>query len=510
MPAPQPTLALADVGALLADLEAFTDGAVGDGTKRAHERHWKLWVQLCTDAGEDPARAPLAMWEKALEVRRKDGRYYSAQRPGALLSAVRYNTDGCAIPAPDRPEHRAEWKEMVVGYGRLATGQACTCETDGECTCRVTPATRAHVNAMLCLPYTSMRYRGADFVHRRRANSEAAVLVALDTGLGAPALSKVHPDSVELLPDGSLRIENKLVPCDHRPRERGVPWPCGACAVRSVLAERPAQERLFGSSDTLSTLFATRRREWHRTLHASPRSNGTVASELLVRDGLTPRQIAGVRLGLALSSWQNPEGAWLLGRAWFTIAFAAGYRMCGDLASLSRSAVTFAPDGSYVSLTLGATKSDQNASTTVVRPFYFGTGDDPVWAAECFATYLAVRDALVGEEPDQPLWMCAPPKGIRGLSISPMRDPGKVANGMLATLTQRLDLPHLTSYSARKGYAEEAFDAGWEPTRVQAGMRHVFIETTLRHYREKRPQVAASRLADKRAEELASRRAGQT
>jgi hypothetical protein len=78
---------------------------------------------------------------------------------------------------------------------------------------------------------------------------------------------------------------------------------------------------------------------------------------------------------------------------------------------------------------------------------------------------------------------------------------------MLAELTAVLGLPHLTTYSARKGYAEEAFDAGWQPTRVQAGLRHVYIETTLRHYRERAPQKTVSRLACQRAAEVAARRA---
>ncbi|WP_341230515.1 hypothetical protein [Nocardioides salarius] len=331
-------------------------------------------------------------------------------------------------------------------------------------------------------------------------------MIALDTHLSAAKLGAVRAGEIELLADGSVEVAGALVPCDHEPRERGVPWPCGACAVGALQAATPVGELLFGKANSLAELFAVRRREWHQTLHAPTRPNGTTSSQIRLRDGLTARQIAGVRLGLAVSAWQNPEGAWLLGRAWFVLAFAAGYRMCGDLAGLRRSAVGFAPDGTSLNLSLAVTKSDQAALATVIRPFHFESDPASPWAAECLAAYLAVRDALVGEAPDEPLWMCAPPVRARGRHIIAMSDPVKVGNRMLAELAAVLGLPHLTTYSARKGYAKEAFDAGWQPTRVQAGLRHVHIETTLRHYRERAPQKSVSRLADRRAAQLAAQR----
>lgn len=510
MPASQPPLVLDDVADLLHDLGAFVGDAETAGMRRAHDRLWRWWTGFCEGVREDPYRASMTTWEAAVHAKRPDGRYYSGQRPGALLSAVRARTEGISIPAPDRPEHRENWKIAVRGHQHLAGDQGCACDEeapDDACSCRVLPATREHVNAILGLKYSELRYRGGAAVHARRPGNEAAFLVALDTRLSAATLGGVRAGEIELLADGSVEIAGAHVPCDHEPRERGVPWQCGACTVRALAAGAPEGALLFGKPGPLAELFAVRRREWHRTVHAPIRPNGTTSSQLLLREGLTVRQVAGVRLGLAASAWQNPEGAWLLGRAWFVLAFAAGYRMCADLAGLRRSAVSFTPDGGSINLTLAVTKSDQTAVETVVRPFHFESDHASPWAAECFAAYLAVRDALVGEAPDEPLWMCAPPDRARGRLIHSMADPAKVGNRMLADLTAALGLPHLTTYSARKGYAQEAFESGWKPTRVRAGLRHAFIETTLRHYRERAPQKTVSRLAGQRAAQVAARRA---
>lgn len=205
---------------------------------------------------------------------------------------------------------------------------------------------------------------------------------------------------------------------------------------------------------------------------------------------LSARELAGLRRGLVVAE-AGPKGmAWLVGRPWVGVAWAAGFRMRSDLAELPRSAaqplVTGEPG---VLLRLGTTKTDQGGLAPVKRPFTFRA--QPT-ITQALVEYLAVRDAAVGDDADGPLFISSegglwPAKFIA--------KPGDVCSAILDGLSRAAGLEkRFVPKSTRLGYVAQAEVDGWDLERVQTGTRHVRVETTLTHYRETAPKNAAHKL----------------
>lgn len=211
---------------------------------------------------------------------------------------------------------------------------------------------------------------------------------------------------------------------------------------------------------------------------------------LVPKPGLSARELAGLRRGLVVAE-AGPKGmAWLVGRPWVGVAWAAGFRMRSDLAGLPRSAAQSLVTGEPgVLLKLGATKTDQGGSVPVKRPFTF-TGQPTI--TQALVEYLTVRDAAVGDNADGPLFISSsgglwPAKFIA--------KPGHVCSAFLEGLTRAAGLDkRFVPKSTRMGFVAQAEADGWDLERVQTGARHVRLETTLTHYREAAPKKAARKL----------------
>ena len=485
-----------------AEIEAFTgDFAKTSSTLGRTEVSWRWWVRHCERHGVSPWSAPWRVWEAVVAAEKRDGSTYDSHHPRRVLAAVRgrYAAALLAPPAPDCAEHRGDWKGLCRGLAREKAAEratACTCA--GDCVCGTVPLSRADVHAMNSVPLTRTTHRGVCKEEMREA-AFVAVLSGLDTGLSATLLARVTMGEVVVLGHGAVVLAGHVLPCDHEPRVRHVVWDCTACALRDHRKKRALDgavntDPFFGlDAAVLGPRFRTLRREWGRVL-AVQMSRGVPANVLCLRADLDDWARAGARRGLVVATWHYPEGAWLLGRAWVTVAWCGGYRMCGDLARLTRGAVTSLPGGSGVAVSLAATKTHPEGEECVRSLLFADCDGSGISAASLLTEYLAVRDALVGA--DGCLFISAPCGRARG-TAGLMSDPGSVAKGVLRALAQWGGLePVFTSYSTRKGFVAQAEADGWPLERTQAGMRHALPETTFRFYRRHQAKRAVTKLAN--------------
>jgi hypothetical protein len=92
---------------------------------------------------------------------------------------------------------------------------------------------------------------------------------------------------------------------------------------------------------------------------------------------------------------------------------------------------------------------------------------------------LCVRDAAAGQDGSL-LLADLRHRPLAGLSGT---HPHKVAKGDLDLLCQNPGLPAVySSYSTRKGYAQQAQLDDWPVEDIQEGLRHIELDTTLSHY----------------------------
>jgi hypothetical protein len=492
-----------DWEALDADIESFIGTfSKASSTLRCSEVAWNWWVRHCGAHDTSPWSAPWSVWQDIFQAESRNGSTYDARHPRRVLAEVRrrYAEASLRSPAPDEAAHLAEWKTLCLGHAHeKAAERAAACRCEGDCQCGTAPLSRSDVHAMNAVPLSRARYRESGaYKGEMREAAFVAVLAGLDTGLSATALARVAMDEVIVLDGGDVDLAGHLLPCDHLPRAGRVVWDCAACAVRGLREKRTRDgaskaDAFFAVSESmLGQRFHKLRREWARVLGVQI-SSGVPANVLVLRDDLDDWIRAGARRGLVIATWHYPEGSWLMGRAWVTVAWCGGYRMCGDLAALPRAAVTLLPDGGGVAVALDQTKSHPDGEQCLRPLLYEDCDDASVSAASLLTEYLAVRDALVGSAGC--LFISAPRGRLRG-AAEPMSSPGATANRILRELAGWGGLaPVFTSYSTRRGFVAQAELDGWSLERTQAGLRHALPETTFRFYRRHQAKRAVTKLA---------------
>lgn len=454
------------------------------GTQRADAFSWLWWVRHLESLSEglpeplDPWDAPWAAWAAIGTARKGDGSRYALKHPGRVLNAVslRYARAGRPPPPPKRPEYAGEWAQLVKAHGREPRKH----------TARGVPMLEPDIAAILAAPIENMPGTAQ---RPGRREYRVAVLAALETQLTATALHRVSMAEVVPGEDGAV-VAGVKVPCDHRERARGVPWDCAACAILDHRSRRLADgaeaTARFLEPLTLTTLdkgFRRMRASWPPLLREG--------ASLRLAAGSSDYEVAGTRRGLVLAVLQPRENGWLVGRAWAGLAWSCGFRMCGDLASLPRAAVSSATNGDGLVVRLGLTKDDiTGEAKDVARTFLFDGVAAP--ATQALAEYLAVRDAALGS--DGPL-ICVAKGGWPGGSVSQELDSGDASRFLQRLATTAGIDKYFSSYSTRRGYSAQADIHGWDPERVQQGLRHVSPDTRQRHYRASAPKTAAKKLS---------------
>lgn len=336
----------------------------------------------------------------------------------------------------------------------------------------------------------------------------AASLLALDSLLSRPAISRLQRSDVKELGGGAIQVLDHVFGCDHRERQRGVPWDCTACSVRTVLNAHDGQSvHLFHSDSTrreVSRWLITRARAWP-ALTEPDLSRRSLQAAFVVLPGTGEWELAGLRRGLVVNARQPNSVSWVRGRAWVSMSFEAGLRMCSDLVRLPRSAIAHTADGNGWRLGLGPTKDDPLAQKRSVRVFRFRDDGGPS-AAQALSEYLCVRDAAVGAE--GPLLL-----GARGGLLAPkgpLIKPVQAASFDLDLLCELADLPqHFTSYSTRKGFARQTAKDGWELEETQEGLRHSKPETTLGYIGDQGAKRVGEKVYPGRAKGSAMSRASE-
>ena len=497
---PIPVLEVDDWEALDAQIAGFLmDKSLSPETHKGYLKLWRLWKSHCEALRPacDPRDAPWAAWQDLAKFRRQDGLMYN--RPHhleAVLNAVRwrYETEGIdTMPAPLLPAHRSNWKALCRNY-RIELSEA----GEGELvSMERPPMLRADIGRLISVPPESIPFVKRVGETRDPLQTRAEMLVALDTGMTATQVCSLTWGDFAPQPDGSVHVQGhvqcQVLPCDHVERAVGVPWDCSACAVHELLVDRdPQSPFVTAQHKTVSMRHMDASRRWPGLDDPDGRPKGD-GTRMFVRDGITDRELAGLRRGIVLISAINPmEATWILGRAWLSVSWEAGFRMVSDLAHLPRGAVSFLPDGSGVVLTLGGTKDDPAGAKRVSRVFTYRDGP---CAAQALTEYVVVRDAAVGDDPDTPLFTTS-----RGSVFGPnwrkgILKPVQVANAAIARLAQAAAIDtNFTTYSARRGYATQSAQDGRHLEEIRAGLRHKRSDTTLR-YTDRSAQTVPAKLA---------------
>ncbi|MBY9074223.1 hypothetical protein K1X13_05240 [Nocardioides sp. WL0053] len=375
------------------------------------------------------------------------------------------------------------WKTLMKGATRYANERKRAHPSSAE-QWEVEPLLRDDAVAMLTTtPVTTPRLDAC----------VAAVLLAMDGQMTARNLAHLEVDEVRDLRDGSVRVGGQEFPCDHVERMRGVPWDCTACAVRAVVTHHPGTGTLLAAAaggDPVPAmsqrLSALRDRVW-AGVPMDRSTSGWRSTRLTPGSALTDWQAAGFRRACVLIVGRRGEaGTWLRARAWTAMAWSCGFRMCGDLLRLSRMAVSADPTGAGYRIDLAGTKDDPRGDKLVVRPLAWGDG--PVSVASLVAEYLCVRDAVHGRGGNLIVSDVLSRRDAAGRGVA---DGGRGCGG--GTGTAKRDLRVLcelaglsdrrySSYSTRKGFAEQAHRDGWSVEEIRDALRHQTLGVTLNSY----------------------------
>ena len=160
----------------------------------------------------------------------------------------------------------------------------------------------------------------------------------------------------------------------------------------------------------------------------------------------------------------------------------------GDLLRLPRTSVTSDLEGRGLVVELGGTKDDPHGFKRVVRALPHATAGSAS-AASFVAEYLCIRDALRG-----PGGFLLTPMTVLPLGDddSGLADAGKGTGGgtsraksdlrLLSQLAGGLDGARYSSYSTRKGFAEQARMDGWSVEEISLALRHRHLGVVLDSY----------------------------
>lgn len=473
-----------DWGVLDAHIDEFMKQfSQAQRTIRDHERGWATWEAHCRHLGVHPLAAPFSAFEDLLLRKRRDGHEYSRGTHDTVLAAVgaRY-AQGGLVPAHKHPANRSAWATLLRGSARQASARKQAQPASHE-QWRVIPLLREDAVAMLtCTPSATARLDAR----------VAAVLLALDGQMASRQLSDLSPQDVREV-SGGVSVAGHVFACDHEERVRGVPWDCTACAVRAVVGAHTGVGPLLTAASTsdlgvaiTQQLVALRDRSWGGV----PMDRSTTSwrtTRLTAAEGLTAWQVAGFRRACVLIAGRRGEaGTWLRARAWTAMAWSCGFRMCGDLLRLDRRSITVDVNGSGYRIDLSATKDDPYGTKQVIRPLAWGTGGISV--AGLVAEYLCVRDAVHGPDGSLLVGNLLRRDATAGRGLA---DGGEGSDG--GTVTARRDLQLLgqlaglakcpySSYSTRKGFAEQALRDGWSVEDIRDALRQQTIGVTLNSY----------------------------
>lgn len=489
-----------DWAQLEADIDLFIQqGELAIKTIEVYRDHWVAWERHCKDLGVPALGAPYGAFTAFVVELKLDGTPYAASTVLGRLSAIAYEYKKRGVTAAyEECDHAGDWLNLRRGLKRAKRARARTSRPNGSTGVEgdVAPLMRDELQQML--------RASPDDSERDRAWA-AAVLLSFDCDLSAKSLAGVTIDEVAV-GSGVVSIGGRDIPCDHRERVRGVPWDCTACAVRLVVAEhadscKPLLYRARDVTDLKSALASQLRllrdTAWRGSSFAHPHAVGQDCS-LTPSPDLSDWQVAGLRRALLLRVGPHRRGRYLRAKAWVSVAWASGFRMCGDLVRLDRSHARPAPDGGWT-VDLSGSKDDPCGRKEVVRSFAWPMGADPkdtdLSPARYLSEYLCVRDAVQG--PSGQLFRARPltPRDTDVAFVSGQEAAQKDLDALVALAG--LDGHSYSSKSCRKGYTNQALEDGWDLDEVRQGLRHLSVGTTFFSYAKRTAaRDAASRLHD--------------
>jgi hypothetical protein len=464
-------------------LDAAIAGFIGaDGlapsTRKRHRLEWRRWEDHCLVVGEmyrqevDPHDAPMFAFEELTLLAREDGTPLARGTIEHIAAAVsrRYAEQG-TDPAHKRPENASAWEELMRGLGNAEGRPRAAGDPPRE---QVTALLRAALRAMMSAPFATT----SEGIARR-----AWVLLALDTEFTRTQLSRLTRDDVEVH-ERSVTVAGVEIVCDHEERVRGVPWDCTACAVRGRVQTLSPGEPLLGDA-----LGRDRLRQLRRTWKAcSTPDRPRNAPALVLQPGLSSWGVAGARRGLVLSVYAESWFVWLRGRAWTSVSWTCGLRMCSDLVRLPRAAAAPDADGRGYRLRLRGTKDDPSGAKQVERLILW-SADAGTCAARALAEFLCVRDALAGV--DGHLLVSS-----AGQRLSLLEAP-KTAKKALNLLCRLASIEAVySSYSTRRGFATQASLDGWDEEKIRMALRQESLDTTLLYVAAPDARAAVTKLLD--------------
>ncbi|MCZ2826019.1 MULTISPECIES: hypothetical protein [unclassified Modestobacter] len=465
-----------------AAFDAAIDAYLGEqsrapSTRSNHEKNWERWKRLCAETGVrfretiDPLRAPFLVFEDLALECREDGLPLSAGTIGTIVAAVGWHYEQAGlVPAHKQPQYVGDWKALMKGLKRRDGKRRSAGDFPRQ---PVKPLLRREmVQLLVAEPARTPRLDAG----------RAAVLLALDTRLLAGQLHRLQPGDVTLRGNQDVQAPGPLelrgphgvlgLPCNHTDYVRGVPWDCTACAVRAVLAEHPGDGPLLSAGrrelrDQLKSLCA----RWPGLRAPEPRRVGLTPAPTLTR-----WERAGLRRGLVLAVGVESGFRWVRARAWTVTSWVCGFRMNSDLVGLDRNAVTPDPADRCYRIRLGGTKDDQPGVKDVGRPLEW-SAPGGTSAAQAMAEYLCVRDAATGGR-EGVLLVKSPREACEPIDRGTTGD--ELAGDDLALLCSIAGLPaEYSSYSTRRGYAQQAQLDNWPLVDIQRGLRHQQLHTTL-------------------------------
>lgn len=488
-----------DVGALRRDLRDFLDdGGLAPGTLNGYRIGWARFGRFCEEdvpGGTDPLTAGFEVFQALLTTDIPPG---SLER---LIGGVRheYAKRGLTVPIDD-PRYCGIWLDAMRGRRRIAArAREDRFPDEGK----ATPLTRTHALQMLAVE---------EPIDSGDRGYIAATLLMLDHGVGLTQASRMRLSDIVGSPrnEGGLTVYlrstdrghdeiNGIVEilCDHTSRVRGVPWDCTACHLR---------EHWIGLSDQgarpESYLFATgkaanpkRIRQWlaqrlHKMLQAFTAGNvqWTAAGDAItVRAGATDWTRAGARRALVLGLQRNTGHALVRAKCRISLAWTNGVRAASDLDEVIREDIRHDPALGFT-VPLGATKPDRPGSRNSVGLALWEDWDDEqdfgtpgVGGPARFMTeYLAVRDAVVGTSG---YLFCPVRAPSLWLSDPQHPDPYHSALADIKRLAAGAGLAELgyTTYSTRRGNAQQREAEGESLEQIQAALGHAHPDSTIRY-----------------------------
>ncbi|MFC7723610.1 hypothetical protein ACFQW6_00735 [Nocardioides sp. GCM10028917] len=481
---------MTDWSALDNDIDEFVaQFSLAPGTTRNHTKNWGLWEQHCSDHGVDPMAAPYETFVDLVTTLRLDGHSYGRAHFDAIVAAVtaRYSQANL-VPACKRVQHAGDWATLLKAVG-VSAGKAKAQHPEAFEQWQVRPLLRDDLVSMLA----------AESPRDSRIDARiAAALLAWDHGWAGPELARFGVAETELVGEG-VRLAGQVIACDHEARVAGVPWDCTACVVRRVVLSHNGDGALLAAAShgSMATAMYQLVKQiaaldgGRGLIHTPPRrapGPGKTAITVAPKSALTQYQNAGIRRAIALAVGRREVGLrWVRARAWVALAWVGGFRMCGDLLRLPRTAVAGDPEGRGLVVELGGTKDDPSGAKRVVRALPYAA--DSRSAASFVAEYLCIRDALRGPGGFLLTRMSVLPRGDDDWGLA---DAGKGAGGgtnlaksdlgLLVQLAGGLNGARYSSYSTRKGFAEQARMDGWSVEEISHALRHRHLGVVLDSY----------------------------